>query len=260
VASGIGEHLRRARSARGIDLEQVEERTKIRVRYLRAMEEERWEQLPGAAYARAFLRTYGGFLGLDPEALVDDYRRVHEPQQPEPDAEVRQIALPERRGIRLPGRMPEVPEARGRTIAAIGVAAVLAILLVLGLTQGSDDEGAPSGETDPAAGSPTDSGAPAEELEPSRVSLELRATGTVWVCVVDQRDRALVEGVTLAPGEEEGPLEARALKFTLGNGQVEMNANGDELPIPQAAEPLGYRVTAGGAFQELSATARPTCG
>ena len=54
VATGIGE-LSAARSARGIELEEVEERTKIRKRYLRAMEEERWNLLPRAAYARAFL-------------------------------------------------------------------------------------------------------------------------------------------------------------------------------------------------------------
>jgi hypothetical protein len=65
VATGIGEQLSAARSARGIELEEVEERTKIRKRYLRAMEEERWELLPGAAYARAFLRTYAEFLALD---------------------------------------------------------------------------------------------------------------------------------------------------------------------------------------------------
>jgi cytoskeleton protein RodZ len=257
VASGIGERLSQARSARGIDLEQVEERTKIRARYLRAMEEERWDLLPGAAYARAFLRTYGGFLGLDPEALVDDYRRLHEPPQPESDAEVRQIALSERRGLRLPGRWPGAPEARWRTIAAIGVAATLAILLVLGLTQGSDEEPAQPGETDPAAGSPTEAPA-AETVEASRVSLELRATGTVWVCVVDQRDRPLVEGVTFVAGEEEGPLEARALDITLGNGQVVIDANGDRVPVPPAAEPLGYRVTPEGA-RELPEAERPTC-
>ena len=255
MATGIGERLSEARSARGIDLEQVEERTKIRTRYLQAMEEERWELLPGPAYARAFLRTYGGFLGLDPEALVDDYRRVHEPQ-PEPEAEVRQIALPEKRGLRLPRRAPGFPEARGRTIAAIGVGATLAILLVLGLTQGSDDEGAqPAEVTEPAA----DPDSPAAEtVEPSRVSLELRATGTVWVCVVDQRDRPLVEGVTFVAGEEEGPLEARALDITLGNGQVVINANGDRVPVPPAAEPLGYRVTPEGA-RELPEAERPTC-
>jgi cytoskeleton protein RodZ len=255
VASGIGERLSQARSARGIDLEQVEERTKIRARYLRAMEEERWDLLPGAAYARAFLRTYGGFLGLDTEALVDDYRRLHEPQQPEADAEVRQIALPERRGLRLPGRGPRAPERRWRTIAAIGVAATLAILLVLGLTQGSDEDAQPVEVTEPA----TDSSSPAEEpVEPSRVSLELRATGTVWVCVVDQRDRPLVEGVTFVAGEEEGPLEARALDITLGNGQVVIDANGERVPVPPAAEPLGYRVTPEGA-RELPEAERPTC-
>ena len=73
MAPPIGESLHEARARRGIELIDVERATKIRVEYLRAMEEERWELLPGAAYARGFLRTYGNFLGLDGQALVEEY-------------------------------------------------------------------------------------------------------------------------------------------------------------------------------------------
>ena len=79
MAPPIGESLHEARARRGIELSEVERATKIRAKYLRAMEEERWELLPGAAYARALLRTYGSFLGLDGKALVEEYGHRHEP-------------------------------------------------------------------------------------------------------------------------------------------------------------------------------------
>ncbi len=56
-------------------MREVEERTKIRARYIRALENEDWETLPAPAYVRGFLRTYGQLLGLDGEMLADEFRR-----------------------------------------------------------------------------------------------------------------------------------------------------------------------------------------
>ncbi len=79
-ASGlpIGEVLKRARSRQKVDIQTVEEQTKIRTKYLRALENEEWEVLPGHPYAKGFLRTYAQVLGLDGDALVDEYRRTVE--------------------------------------------------------------------------------------------------------------------------------------------------------------------------------------
>ena len=70
----LGEVLRTAREARFIDLARVERDTKIRVRYLSALERGDYRDLPGAVYTKGFLRNYGLYLGLDPEYLVDLYR------------------------------------------------------------------------------------------------------------------------------------------------------------------------------------------
>jgi len=70
----LGEVLRTAREARFIDLARVERDTKIRVRYLTALESGDYRDLPGTVYTRGFLRNYGLYLGLDPEYLVDLYR------------------------------------------------------------------------------------------------------------------------------------------------------------------------------------------
>ncbi|HSI99793.1 MAG TPA: RodZ domain-containing protein [Patescibacteria group bacterium] len=70
----LGEVLRAAREAKGVDLQRVERETKIRERYLSALERGEYRELPGSVYTKGFLRNYGAYLGLDPEYLIDLYR------------------------------------------------------------------------------------------------------------------------------------------------------------------------------------------
>jgi cytoskeletal protein RodZ len=69
----IGGSLREARLKRGLSPADVQKAIRIRDRYLQALEEERWELLPGDAYVKGFLRTYADFLGLDGSLYVDEY-------------------------------------------------------------------------------------------------------------------------------------------------------------------------------------------
>jgi cytoskeleton protein RodZ len=69
----IGNSLREARLRQGFELPRVEADTKIRAKYLRALEEERFEVLPGETYVKGFLRTYAEYLGLDGQLYVDEY-------------------------------------------------------------------------------------------------------------------------------------------------------------------------------------------
>src|SRR6476661_8415800 len=71
----IGTTLREARMRARIDMSEVEARTKIRAKYLRAIENEEWDLLPGPVYVKSFLRTSGAFLGLDSRTRVDEYKR-----------------------------------------------------------------------------------------------------------------------------------------------------------------------------------------
>ena len=80
----IGQVLEQARARAGLEIADVEERTKIRAKYLRALESEDWGELPSPAYAKGFLRTYSQLLGLDSDALVDEYRRQVESDLSEP--------------------------------------------------------------------------------------------------------------------------------------------------------------------------------
>jgi cytoskeleton protein RodZ len=84
----IGISLRTAREHRQLDLPAVERETRIRTKYLAALEEERFDTLPAPAYAKGFLRTYADFLGLDGQRFVDEFneRFVSEelPEAPPP--------------------------------------------------------------------------------------------------------------------------------------------------------------------------------
>ena len=64
-----------------LDITDVETSTKIRAKYLRALENEEWGLLPGSTFVKSFLRTYAEALGLDPHLIVEEYRVNHE----EPD-------------------------------------------------------------------------------------------------------------------------------------------------------------------------------
>src|SRR5215470_2746624 len=74
----IGETLREARMRRRIDMTEVETATKIRGKYLRALENEEWALLPGPTFVKTFLRTYAEYLGLDARSLVEEYRQRYE--------------------------------------------------------------------------------------------------------------------------------------------------------------------------------------
>ncbi|MCX5977180.1 MAG: helix-turn-helix domain-containing protein [Coprothermobacterota bacterium] len=71
----IGTALKELRLSRGIILEEVEQVTRISLRYLQAIEENNFLVMPGLVYARAYVRKYGEFLGLDPEPLVEAFNR-----------------------------------------------------------------------------------------------------------------------------------------------------------------------------------------
>ena len=80
----IGGSLREARLKRGLSPADVQKAIRIRDRYLQALEEERWELLPGDAYVKGFLRTYADYLGLDGNLYVEEYNsRFAHPDEPQ---------------------------------------------------------------------------------------------------------------------------------------------------------------------------------
>ena len=77
----VGRILEQARKERGLSLEEVEQATKIRKRYLAGLEREDYALLPDAVYAQGFLKTYANFLGLDGEALSRQLKSRRKPRR-----------------------------------------------------------------------------------------------------------------------------------------------------------------------------------
>jgi cytoskeleton protein RodZ len=141
VDDGVGKKLREARARKQLSLQQAEAATKIRGRYLRAIENDEWDQLPGDTYARAFIRTYARFLDLDGDRLAEEQRRSRGAARP---------------GERLPRVDPRPrPAARRRhgrrrrisprVVAAAVTALVIAALLAVGLATGGGSGGTSGG-------------------------------------------------------------------------------------------------------------------
>lgn len=129
VDDRVGKRLREARTRRKLTLQEVEAATKIRGRYLKALENEDWDQLPGDTYARAFIRTYATLLGLDGERLAEEQRRGRGAARPgerlpRVDPRPRRVTRKRRPGRRIPPGL----------VVFVVTALVLAALLLVGLS------------------------------------------------------------------------------------------------------------------------------
>ena len=118
----IGNSLRAARERQGLGYPEVELATKIRAKYIRALEEEDFDSVPGDAYVRGFLRTYAEYLGLDGDVYVDEYgSRFLAGWRDEP------VERPERPRVR---RRERRFERRAVLLVLAGIALVTALIFV----------------------------------------------------------------------------------------------------------------------------------
>lgn len=262
MAESIGQQLQKARRERGVELSDAERATKIRVKFLEAMEADRWGDLPGPPYNRGFLASYAGFLGLDENALVEQYKATAEPPE---HAEAVPSTVIRRGSVTRPR------SARPRALAIGGLVVVILLGVVIGVSLGgsgnggdhhrkgnkqarakSTGEGNASASTSPSAttGTTTATG--------TQVSVELHATDLVWVCLVDERGRPQVNSETLTAGETRGPYDGAGFEATFGNGSIELTVNGAPAKVPQLSEPLSFRIDPTGT-RRLSPGAGPTC-
>jgi cytoskeleton protein RodZ len=250
----IGATLREARMRAKIDINEVETRTKIRAKYLRAIENEEWGLLPGDVYVKSFLRTYADYLGLDSRQLIDDYKRRYERPS---DNELRQIAPLARerdrreRGPRTP-RPPRPPRrAGGGPIippwALIGVVLVgiVVALYLLGNHHGSSttSTSTPTQATSPTPKVKHHRRTHTDRVVASTVKLQLIPTGAVYVCLVDARGKRLIPGEIFNVGQTIPTKTSSKLLLTLGNASVKMKVNGVAVPVPSTGSPVGFDLT-----------------
>jgi cytoskeleton protein RodZ len=269
----IGATLREARMRQRIDISEIESETKIRAKYLRALENEEWDLLPGPTYVKSFLRTYAEALGLDGKLLIEEYKLRHERLS---DVEMQPIRPP---GAREPRRRRRAGSGRGWAVAIV-VVVLIGSLYALG-TLGGDDDG---GGTDAANTTPDtttqttnrstsasrrsrrSSSAEARAARRRRaaqarlVRLRLVPTGPVYVCLKRAGGETVVDGRILQAGSRQPTYRSKRFRLLLGNSEVRLRVNGRTRPVAPTGGVLGYEVTPPGRVRPLPATSRPSCG
>ncbi len=259
----IGETLREARMRERIDVSEIEAQTKIRAKYLRALENEEWDLLPGPTFVKSFLRTYAAALGLDGKAIVEEYRLNYErpSEPPEPIVSTpRKVRVP--RGSSAGGGRP----SRGY-LALVGIVGVVIVLLIVGLISDSGKKGSNTGTStraDTPAKHKTTHGAGARRTSgtssgaSSTVALSLRATGTVYVCLIGEAGARLINGQTLEAGTRTPTFHAKRFELTLGNNAVALTIDGTPRTVPASSGAIGYTITKTGR-KTLAPGHLPTC-
>ena len=261
MANGIGQILREARNRRKVDLSTVEAATRIRVRFLRAIENEEWDVLPEGVYTRGFIRTYAGYLGLDGERLADDFRHeVEGVGRRGPSVELAPVAASAATGT--PGGRRSLPRPAWLVAVAAIAAAVLIVVLLPGGGSGGGNGNRKAAQGRAAKTTPQSQShvaTPAQATARKGVSVRLSANAEVWVCLLDAKGTHLIDGQILEAGAEEGPFRSGSFTVAFGNGEVEMTIDGKRAEIPETSSPVGYSVDRSGALTELSEEERPSC-
>jgi hypothetical protein len=253
----IGETLREARMRRRIDMTEVETATKIRGKYLRALENEEWDLLPGPTFVKSFLRTYAEYLGLDARLLVEEYRQRYE----RPSQQDLTPFSASRRPGRRPPRRARLAAAGPVLVVIIGAVALIGFFWVLG-TLGSDEE-TPTGPSN-AGATPTPTPTPKHHrkraaAKPERVRLRLEATGPVYVCLVDAGGDQVIDEETLQAGTRTKLFKSKLFKTNFGNDNIRMIVDGKTYTVAPSADPIGYELRPGRRPKQLSDAARPDC-
>jgi cytoskeleton protein RodZ len=225
----IGETLREARMRRHLDISDVESRTKIRAKYLRALENEEFGMLPGPTFVKTFMRTYAELLGLDPHPLVEEYRATYEQRE---EVDHLQALGPQAARDRRRRR----PRLGPGSLLVLVLAAVVAALVAVGLLTG-DDEGPEVAQPQPTQ---TTRQKPRRERKPPpprRVVLRIAPITPTYVCVDRGAGTPIVfEGILDAPQSFRG----RRLRVNLGKTDVELRVNRRPVPIEPGPEPIGF--------------------
>jgi len=230
MALGIGETLRAARRQQRLSLADAAAETRVRETYLAALEEEQFATLGGDVYVKGFLRSYAKYLGIDPDPLVDTYRREHErPDEPPSLAPAAQPAM-HAPSVRLPQPV----------IIGGGIVLVLLLLIFIGSRGGPGTEFDPA----PAAASPSALPTPGAQASPRPDDESESEGGDSELGELDEVELVLeiedlsylmvsADGKTVYEGEEssdEQSYEAsEELAVVIGNaGGVRVEVNGED--------------------------------
>jgi cytoskeletal protein RodZ len=243
----IGETLREARMRRRIDMAEVESATKIRAKYLRALESEEWELLPGPTFVKTFLRTYAEYLELDARLLVEEYKQRFERPA---GMDVTPLNLRRQRRSRR-----VAPRIGPGLIVVLGVVLLLAALYVLGVSGGGNDDNEPPAAVETPTATPKKSSSkerPQKQAAARPMRVSIVATGQVYVCMENARGRAVVDKETLEAGQRTKTFRGRRFKVTFGTAAARIRQNGKDYRVAVSRDPVGYELRSGKRPQRIT--------
>jgi cytoskeleton protein RodZ len=233
TTAAFGDWLRRQREMREISLRDIADRTKISLRYLQAMEDDRFDLLPAPIFAKGFLREYARYVGLNPDEVVNHYLSVQQQGSPEEEGV--------KKDSTLAGQRPTRPKpVRNWTY---GLFLALAVLVLIGLVAAlawyaehrRDDPAAdvtPPPIAAPPAPEAVAASSPLATPEKPKAPLEVNIdfTSACWVEVAADGKRVVAQ--EYAQGESF-PVEAQqSVQITLGDtGAADIQVNGLSYPL-----------------------------
>ena len=244
-----------------IDISEVEAQTKIRAKYLRAIENEEWDLLPGTVYAKSFLRTYGDYLGLDSRMLLDEFKRRYEHPAEHDMRPMGSVASRERERRERRERRPRPPRMPSWMPVAVVVVLILVILGVVGSLSSSPTSTtanrAQHRRTRPRA-TKTKPASTVPVVAPTNVTLQLVPTSRVYVCLVNGQGTKLINEQTFDLGQTIPTETASKLLLTLGNNSVQMKVNGKPYTVAPSATAIRLQITPT-SVSPISSSQPPTC-
>jgi cytoskeleton protein RodZ len=241
----IGETLREARMRQHLDIADVEARTKIRAKYLRALENEEFGMLPGPTFVKTFLRTYAEMLGLDPHVLVEEYRAGFE-REDEMEAPLGPPAVAgrdRRHGPRLgPG-----------SLILLLLVGIVAALVAIGLASDDSGEGDQASAPETTRSETEAAPPPPKPARPTRVSLRVTPASPTYICVDRGAGTPVVFENTIDGTET---FRGKRLRVNLGKRDVQLRMNGKSVRVTPGPDPVGFAFTPRGS-RELPIGERP---
>jgi cytoskeleton protein RodZ len=231
----IGNSLREARLRQGLEFPEIEQRTKIRGKYLRALEEEQFDLLPGQTYVKGFLRSYAEFLGLDGQLYVDEFNSRYVTGEEEPPIS------PARRSPVGRGGRGRGGESRGIALALAGIVAVTALVIAAWRAAPESDQ-----PTIPNLGASKNETTPKPKRKAPKVTLVASAArGSTWLEIHrgSLAGRTIYRG-TLEAGQSRTFTGPRLWVYARAPGNLRVKINGRvRRSLPGRGAPRAFMIT-----------------